>query len=1383
MHCFSSLPRALVLLMLLFAVSRAAPAASAQQVIISEFLAANATGKADGDGDLSDWIELYNPSSTEVNLTGWSLTDDPANPRKWIFPATALPPHSFLLVFASGKNRTNATELHTSFSLAKEGEYLALINPAGVATSEFAPSFPPQPPDVSYGSAMHTDTETFVRTNSPARVFAPVDNSISATWMSRDFPDAVWRGAISAVGYDRIAQGASDPSEPVSVLEDVTRPGDPATPTTVNSPQNETVINAIDNNPATKYLNFDKLNSGFTVTPSSGSTVVRGLRLTSANDAPERDPASFVLFGSLDGHAFTEVARGPVPQFLNRFTTVEVSFSNTSAFAHYRLIFPTIRNAAGSCCVQIAEVEFLGLPETSAASVGELVGSNIEDMLFNRRSTAYLRVPFTLPQLPSIETLQLLMHYDDGFIAYLNGTRIASANAPTSPTFESVSTTNRYRRDVVRPTTFNITGFTNLLRAGENVLAIQGFNDRKDGADFLLRPQLQSSRVRVGDLAYYAQATPGAANGQPLAGLVAAPLLSHPRGFYEAPFDLTLFTPTQGAEIRYTTNGDAPTPTNGIVYTSPVRISRTTPFRSAAFRAGWRSSEVISATFLFLNDVVTQTRESALAAGFPPSWNSQPADYGLSPAVVGPNDSFGGNYSRSIKNDLKTIPTISLVMNMGDVFGPQGIYANPESRGEAWERPVSLEILYPDGTHVQEDAGIRIQGGAFRRFDLSLKKSFRVVFREQYGASKFQFPLFGPDAADEFQNFVLRANSNDAWGYGGGNALYMRDAFAMESLREMGSVSSHLGYAHLYINGQYWGLYNPVERPDAAFSATYFGGDRDTWDALNQDSAPDGNYDAWNRLIAGLSQDVSRTDVYQRLQGNNPDGTRNPAYEDLIDVDNLIDYMIVNIYMGNTDWPHRNWWAGRDRNNGDGFKFYPWDTETSLAGLNTDVTGVSQAVTQPYAALRRNADFRLRFADHVHRHFFNGGVFYVNPASPAWTAANPTNNRPAARMMAISSLIRDAVVGESARWGDQMNTPLRTRDEHWAPALNALVRTYFPARSATVLNQLRNAGLYPRTAAPVMNVRGGQVEPGFKVTLSAPAGIIYYSTNAAIDPRNTNAAVRYVDGITISDLTTLRARALNGAEWSALEEATFTTGTPSLTISEIHYNPAPPTPDEIAAGFTNANEFEFLEILNNGAVTYDLSGFAFASGVQFVFPEGSLLKPGEHALLVNNAAAIQKRYGAAVKPFGVYTGRLDNSGERLRIVNRAQEPVVDIVYRTTAAWPIDANGGGYSLELRAPTADPLDVQSWRRSLQIGGSPGAPNPPAPLLLNIRHLNGELILSFDPQPGRRYSILSTTSLSNAQWSTLQALEPATSAARIDLRLAPGSATTQFYRVVQQ
>ena len=143
-----------------------------------------------------------------------------------------------------------------------------------------------------------------------------------------------------------------------SLQIDLTKPGDSVTPTSSNSPGGEQSANAIDNNSGTKYLNFDKVDTGLTITTGGG--VVTGLGLTSANDAPDRDPANFILSGSNDGGTtFTEIATGTVPSFSARFERQQVTFANAVDYTTYQLIFPTTVGPS-TCCMQIAEIELLG---------------------------------------------------------------------------------------------------------------------------------------------------------------------------------------------------------------------------------------------------------------------------------------------------------------------------------------------------------------------------------------------------------------------------------------------------------------------------------------------------------------------------------------------------------------------------------------------------------------------------------------------------------------------------------------------------------------------------------------------------------------------------------------------------------------------------------------------------------------------------------------------------------------------------------------------------------------------------------------------------------------------------------------------------------------
>ena len=256
------------------------------------------------------------------------------------------------------------------------------------------------------------------------------------SWVLPGFDHGAWRSVTLGVGYDRPLPGQTNVTiEP----EDVTQPGDSIEPTSSNSPGNETSENAIDNTSATKYLNFDKLNAGFTVTPSAGDSVVTGLRFTSANDAPDRDPTSFVLLGSHDGTAFMEIARGTIPDFTARFFTVEVAFPNTTAYLHYRLLFPTVRDAGSAVAVQIAEVEFLGYIGTPPPDFLELISTDVEAQLFGKGTSAYLRMPFNVQANQPLDWLSLSAHYDDGFVAFLNGTEVARANAPAAIAWNSAA--------------------------------------------------------------------------------------------------------------------------------------------------------------------------------------------------------------------------------------------------------------------------------------------------------------------------------------------------------------------------------------------------------------------------------------------------------------------------------------------------------------------------------------------------------------------------------------------------------------------------------------------------------------------------------------------------------------------------------------------------------------------------------------------------------------------------------------------------------------------------------------------------------------------------------------------------------------------------------
>ena len=1099
--------------------------------VISEFMASNGSKPPpnppgvgdllDEDKDSSDWIEIYNPTDGRFDISGWHLTDDRNVLAKWEFPdGIWLEPGQFLIVFASGKNRAVAgSELHTNFQLdADNPEYLALVESDG-ATIAHEYDYPTQLTNISYGLRQFAKTliasgataSYHVPTAMDADLPSPAEAGFAqagAQWTAVTFDDSTWDTAKTGLGFvPRFIGDVIDVTNPGDVVQGVPNDGD--------WPSDESPPLAIDNNVNTKYLHFKgdfdsgdpPGGAGFQITPSIGPSIVTGLTFTTANDAPERDPTAFALYGSnvsING-PYTLIAAGNIVDFNRasawpRYTknATPITFSNNTAYYHYQLLFPAIRDAATSAAMQIAEVEFLGSPAGLAAS-------DIQKQMQNINASLWVRLKFELGQdEPELfDTLSLRAKYEDAFVAYLNGIEVARSNFEGPLRWNSSAQSNRQNSLAMEFVSFDISGAISLLRVSTNILAIHALNDKAGDGDFLILPELiaASSPDSLGIPQYFTQATPGKFNVPGAIDVVADTKFSRDRGFYDEPFLVSITTETEGATIHYTTDGSTPTEVRGQPYTGPIPIpvkagTATTCLRAMAFKPGWISTNVGTQTYIFPADVI---RQPASPAGFPASWGSTTADYAMDSRVV--NDL---QYRGLMRNSLLSLPTISIVTDLNNLFGATGIYDNSTMAGVAWERPASIEWINPDGTTgFQVDAGLRIYGGdPFRGMSLTRKKSFRLLFKRQYGPSKLDFPMFdAEDAATSFDTIVLRAGANDGWnnwtGSGNGpNVQYILDEFIRRTQLALGQVSPHGTFVHLYINGLYWGLYNPVERPMSSFCATYYGGDKEEWDALNS-GTPTGESSTttWNAMLSQASAGLSDNVSYQKIQGNNPDGTRNPAYDDLLDIDNYIDWLFSNFWGGTADWPYHNFYVGcRRPPNTTGFKFFDWDAEYVIvigSNLNSNVTGVSDNGARPYVTLRQNNEFRLLFADHAHRHLFNNGPATTEPSY--------------ARYKELADQIELAIIAESARWGDmgRSNSPFTLAD--WQARRNYILGTYMPQRPAIVLGQLRAAGLYPIVDAPVFSINGlpsgdGHVWTGGILTMTAPKGQILYTLDGH-DPR------------------------------------------------------------------------------------------------------------------------------------------------------------------------------------------------------------------------------------------------------------------------------------------
>lgn len=1398
-----------------------ARAAETAKVVLSEIVAASSGGLRDIDGDTSDWIELANLGSRAVPLDGWYLTDEPERLPKWRIPAVEIEAGGFLVIFASGKDRTDPRrELHASFRLDAGGGYLALVEPDGATIAhEMSPAYPPQRAGFSYGFGIETLGGPIISKESTARIHVPTSDALGTRWTGaredEPFDDSALAGWIEgslAAGFDAgpapstpiIYYSFDDASDPNSSI-DLSGHGFDGVVTT----QREMSGQGADSKP--RYTREGGGRSGATTDRAldfglrgDGGLVSVPLAARGAFDSATRNDAvtiSLWTFGSSDQPANDVVfwgsssSNGTGTRSLNAHVpwsdqviyfdtagccdgTQRISKPESDAtrwrgeWNHYAFVkngdekeiwqngelFATGTNTAdltpirgffiGGALnngewsyggkiddfavwdralnpVEIASLA-LGASPLALSSITPLVGTNLAQEMLGKRTSAYLRIPFEWPEAfgaggagnggagdPSSSGVFLLrMKYNDGFAAWIDGGELVRRNAPDPLRFDS-------RSLAARPYELSATFEDAILLAPRepesrttHVFAIHGLNQSAASPDFLVLPELRAGRLHP-DL-YLSPPTPGRPNGPGLAGFVADTKFSVDRGLFSEPFSVEITTATEGAEIYFTLDGSEPEPGSpgSDLYTGPIDVATTTTLRAKAFKNGLEPTDVDTQSYIFPAEVASQP---ARPPGVPSTWSGGTrADYEVDPDIV---ENTVPGYS--FEDALLSLPSVSIVMDPDDLFGPErGIYYHSASRSE---RAGSFELFHPDGSDgFGINAGIRIHGYTSRDHNFTPKHSFRIVFKGEFGPTKLERDVFPDSSVARFDQLVLRGMSTDSWPVTDGwpspipgvprwfreKAQYLREQWMRDSQLAMGQLSCHGRFVHVYLNGLYWGLYLLTERPTDSFLAEHLGGEREEYDVLKDFAElQSGEGNAWSELISRASAGLASAAPYQSIQGNNPDGTPNRNLPNYLDVDDHIDYMIVHIFAGADDWPNHNWWAGRRRGEESlGFKFFAWDQEISNISLEQTQTSWGQRfeeVSAPnspaflYARLRLNPEWRQRFVDRVEKHLFAGG------------ALTPENCD--ARWMERAREIDHAIVAESARWGDARRAEPYRREVEWLAEQNWMRSTYWRENHAHAVERFRRVGLYSAIDAPIFNQHGGEIEPGFELSVTAARGTIYYALGGD-DPREPGgavsaAAVEYAGPLTLRGTTLVKARAFDRGRWSGLVEALFHFDLP-LRVTEIHYHPE----DDPTESDFGAEDFEFLEVANTGREPLDLRGVRIEGAVDFDFSAARkrTLAPSELAVLVRDPIAFSRQADATglAAVIGTYSGKLDDAGERIRMVGPAGEVIQD--FRYSDSWYPETDGFGPSLVIRDLQAGPAtwgDEAGWQPSRFRGGSPG------------------------------------------------------------------------------
>ena len=553
-------------------------------------------------------------------------------------------------------------------------------------------------------------------------------------------------------------------------------------------------------------------------------------------------------------------------------------------------------------------------------------------------------------------------------------------------------------------------------------------------------------------------------------------MLSQKHGFYDKPFELTITDidniVSDGSKIRYTLDGSVPTAESAI-YNGPISINGTTILRTAVVGSEGLLSNVTTATYLFPDDVLHQ---SDAPEGYPMEWGAYSTIEGIAPADYGMDQEMANDpvIASKIKEGLQSIPVLSIVTNKENFFSHENdeekggiyIFTGPpvgDPTGNGWTRPVNAE-LFGCGHDFSVTCGIRLHGGHGRLAEKNPKHSLRLVFKKEYGEKTLKYPLFGEDEPNKFDQLVLRCHFGNSWQHwmesNRQKAQYTRDIWARRIQRKMGWTSVNALYVHVFLNGMYWGLYNIAERVDDQYGKDHLGGKKEDIDVIkieeeggNHIEASEGDLEAWENMVETAAKAYDDA-YYYRLQGKDAEGNPDPSQEALLDIDNFIDYMLINQYAGNTDWDHHNWYAIRRKGEeSQGFRFLCWDSELILDNPHENVLTKNNGKESPtgiFNHLLENKDFAKRYMARAKELLADDGMLGAKSTEEVWDS--------------LYNNISTALYAEAARWGDYRRdvhpyqTPgmLYTVDETYMTERNRLHEQYFPYRSSTVLSMIEN---------------------------------------------------------------------------------------------------------------------------------------------------------------------------------------------------------------------------------------------------------------------------------------------------------------------------------------
>ena len=934
----------------------------------------------------------------------------------------------------------------------------------------------------------------------------------------------------------------------------------------------------------------------------------------------------------------------------------------------------------------------------SSGSSGFGYGDNDDKTIIDKTMSVFIRKSFQVDKPEAISKLLFHVDYDDGYIAYLNGVEFSRKNMgmPNSPVQYNNAATGLHEAEIKsggfpEPIWIDIDKYP--LLKGENILGIQVHNYNQDSSDLSCIPFLtagyntEEENYRVPDIrielpisyfhtnfkiksegeiiilsdtlgeiidsistgkiptdkskgrikessdwAFFENPTPGLSNNQvDYRGFLSPPTFSGESGFYFGTNTINLTHDENGVKIFYTFDGSVPDQ-NSKLFDQPIIVTKNTVVRTIAYKEGWVKSDAATQTYIF-------DKSYDLPVVF---LSAEPSDF-FDPDtgiyVKGPNASssfphFGANF------------------------------------WEDWERPIHFEIIEPNGQNYSANAGTKIYGAWSRGHP---QKSLSFFSRKKYGSSSFNYKLFPDLNIDKYESFILRNSGND-W-----DSSMLRDGYTSTLLNGIDIDYQKFRPTIVYLNGEYWGIHNLREKISEHFIASHHILNIDDIDIIALNGESEDNIE----LIHG-----SKTDYYNLFEyilSNNMSDSK--VYKDIkswIDIDEHINYIVLQIFIDNRDWPGNNVKLWKDNRENGKWRWILYDTDWGFAfpgwmskhyEFNTlEFALESNGPEWPNPPWSTYFFRKLLENEFYKNKFINTYCDYLN------TVFKPENLN--AKLDSVKNNIVKHIPKHRERWN---------RLQGWNNEISK-IKEFNNKRSIHARNHLRtqfNLSTPKNIIVGVLPKNAGKIKIN-SIVINEESWFGLYFPNVPIEvkaiPKEGYTFVGWSEmpdsGSTVVVNIDKQNKLTAQFQLADIEQN-------SIVINEINYN----SNDSFDTG-------DWVELFNHSNTTINLKNWVFKDdndSHSFVFKAETVIQPKSYLILAEKPENMHNNFSNLDQLYGPFEFGLSGGGDEVRLFNSNGVLMDSVQYDDDSPWPIEADGQGSTLELKDPILNNENAFSWTAS--------------------------------------------------------------------------------------